>query len=394
MPALVKKKPAEPKVERKSKKSDRPIIYDKVSIKLHDGKRDPLLTADDAKTLLGWQEEGPTEKFGNVYLLKDANGKKIRCLNNGTNRPFKSMNAAKIKSQILKGKWELNLESMIIGETGMCLSCQHRLIALILACQEWEKNPSEYPHWKTAPTLACLIAFGCKEDDRIVNTIDTGEPRSISDVIFRTGYFGDMPSHHNEQLSTILTFAVRLLWDRNGVWGSYCPYKTHSEALETLDKHPRLVECARHIFTENGGVKKRINALLPTGLCAGFMYVMGASATDSAAYEENPTEEVIDWAHWDEAVSFWVNFAARAKPFRPLFEALGSLGDNASRQERSAILVKAWQCVMDKKPMTTKALALKYKTDDEGIKHLDETPTIGGIDMPSWANVDEVSDEG
>lgn len=396
MPVIGKKVAAKPVTKTVQKKgaNDRPILYDKISIKLHDGKRDPFLTADDAKLLLGWQEEGPTEKFGNLYMLKDVNGKKIRCVNNSTNRPFKAHNAAKIKHQILKGFWKLNLESMIIGETGMCLSAQHRLIGLILACQEWEKEPEKYPFWKTAPTLACLIAFGCSEVDDVVNTIDTGEPRSIADVIYRSGYFEDVSPHHNEQLSTILTFAIRTLWYRNGVWDHHCPYKTHSEALETLNKHPRLVECARHIFTENGGVKKRINGLLPTGLCAGFMYIMGASATDASAYEENPHESTIDWSNWDEAVNFWVNFAARNKNLKPLFDALGSLGEKPTRDERAALLVKAWNCVINKEPITARSIGLKYKIDEDGVKILNDEPTIGGIDLPSWAKVEEQDDEG
>lgn len=380
-------KPKKPVAKKVAQSTERPVLYERPSIKLHDGFRDPLFTAEEAKLLLGWTEETPGEKFGSQYLFIDEYGKKIRCLNNPKNRPFRMSNAKRVKQEILRKRWKLNLESMIIGNTGVCLSCQHRLVGLVLAVQEWEQHKDEWPEWTEEPNIACLIAFGCDESDDTVNTMDTGEPRTLADVIYRTGYFAKYSDAQREQVSKVLDYAVRCMWERTGaVWDAHSPYRTHAESLAFIERHPRIVECVNHIYVENGGNKKRIAEYFPTGYAAGFLYLMACSEDSPTDYQTSANESDLEMKRWDDAVAFWVNFAARAKSLAPLFKALGNLsveGGGGSRQEKSAIIIKAWRCIIGGLPLTAKALALDYETDSDGIRTLNEIPTFDGIDNPA-----------
>jgi hypothetical protein len=383
-----------PKIPEKSSKvrhisSGKDYLYERVSIKLHDGERDPLLTADDAKRLLGWQEETAENKFGKVYTLVDSYGKKIRCVNNPANRPFRPANANMVRQEILRKKWKLNLESMIIGKTGICISCQHRLIGLVLASQEWQLHKKKYPEWESEPTMACLIAFGCDESDDVVNTIDTGVPRSLADVIYRTGYFNKYSDGQREQISKYLEYAVKFLWERTGaVWNPFSPFRTHAESLSFIERHPRIIDCVNHIYVENGGSKKRISEYLPLGYAAGLLYVMGSYKTHTEDYQamEKPDESVIDWSAWELATDFWVNFAGHHKQMSKLYHVLGQLsvdGAGGSRHEKVATIIKAWHCVTAKNPIVAKSIALTYVTDSDGIRKLIDIPLLGGIDNPN-----------
>ena len=60
-------------------------------------------------------------------------------------------------------------------------------------------------------------------------------------------------------------------------------------------------------------------------------------------------------------------------------------GDDAddgslSRQEKESVVVKAWLQFVEGASITQKSLRLEYTTDKDGVRTLDETPTVGGID--------------
>jgi hypothetical protein len=76
------------------------------------------LTASQAKGYLGWQEETDKNKFGADYVRELANlyPRKVRCINNVTNRPLTRSVLLTLKQEILRGKWQFNGESIIIGD--------------------------------------------------------------------------------------------------------------------------------------------------------------------------------------------------------------------------------------------------------------------------------------
>lgn len=370
----------------KSKSPAREVMYNTPHVKILMG--DNPLTSDMSKEFLCWQDEKDAGgKFEKDYLLKDSNGIKIRCWNNINNRPIDNGTIAKLKQEILRKRWFLNMENRIIGRTGLILNGQHTLVALVLAVQDYNNNPDKFPYWDTEPTIETTIAFGCDESDELVNTLDTGRTRSLSDVIYRSGYFQDIPNKDRLKAASCTEHAVKLLWGRTGVPGAFAIRQTHAESIDFIKRHPRIIDAVRFIVEEDKGDKECPHLLSPyisLGYGAAFLYLMAAGSTDPRKYQaaDEPNEDDLDFDLWDDAEEFFMSLAQRTQSVDALRIALGALvdEDGASIGEKSALLVKAWACVVDGKNVTAAALKLKYKVDDLGIRHLDECPTVGGID--------------
>lgn len=377
--------------KRKTTKSD--VLYPKPSVKLYGGDKPPI-DQTLARKLLGWEEEGE-EKFGKDFLLKDKQGKKIRCHNNVKNRPLYKANLEKLTQEILNGRWEYNGETIIVGETGLVLNGQHSLIALILACQEWPSQSEEYSHlafsWKVEPTIDKLVAFGVSEKDKVVNTMDTCKPRSLSDVIYRSKYFSDMQTGDRGKVAKMTEFAVELLWHRTGAsLNAFAPRRTHSESLDFIERHPRILACVKHVFEENGK-EKRIVSYTSPGYAAGLLFLMACSKTLPEKYKESQDGSVLDFSRYDSACDFWVMLAGSDPKVSAVKKTLVKLAstDRVSRQIRWAVLCKAWNLYIEDKPITEAGLKLKYREDRDGFKHLDELPVVDGIDIGDPNEIDE-----
>ena len=364
-----------------TRKPSREVIYDKFFVKTFRGEK--ALTAEQAKKFLGWEEEGK-EKFENNFLVKDNDGKKIRCNNNQRNRWFTQSNCDALMQEILRGHWKFNCVNRIIGKTGLILSAQHTLIALVLAVQKWEKDPEKYPFWKTEPTMETTIAFGCDEDDETVDTIDTGRSRTYAEVIYRKDYFASLPPKDRKKASRVLDYAVKLAWDRTGVKNAFAIRRTHSESDDFVARHPKIIECARHIYEEDGS-NKQVAFYISPGSAAGLLYLMACSTTEPKKYlqDENPREELLDWKHWDKACDFWVNLAGNSPETDCVRKALIKLTNEGRKNYASqcAIVIKTWNCYLTGEEITPKVLRLRYETDDHGYEQLIGCPTVGGIDV-------------
>ena len=81
---------------------------------------------------------------------------------NPNNRDIKAARVAEWSSIIRNGKWELNGETIVIGESGNLLDGQHRLAAVVA----------------TGFTVPMLLVSGIKDESS--DTIDTGVGRSAS----------------------------------------------------------------------------------------------------------------------------------------------------------------------------------------------------------------------
>src|SRR5262245_37690440 len=130
----------------------RPIRHEKLSVEVFQGDRG--LTAEQAKQLLGWQEESEAVKFGQDYLLVDRRGLKVRATNNTKNRPFDVQNCRALSQSMLLKQWRLNGEPLIIGQTDEVLDGQHTLVALVLAEQarlgyrDGKMDEGQKGHWR------------------------------------------------------------------------------------------------------------------------------------------------------------------------------------------------------------------------------------------------------
>ncbi|KKN19998.1 hypothetical protein LCGC14_0940160 [marine sediment metagenome] len=373
MPKTLKEK----KSTKKSTNHKRPVKYDRPSVKMFVG--DKSLTSKITKQLLGWQEvtDGP-------YLLKDLYGKKIVCHNNITNRPFSMSIVAVLKQEILRRRWYLNLESRIIGCSGLVLNGQHTFIALILAVQEWELHPEIWKEfWKTEPVIETSIGFGVDESDKVVNTMDTPKPRTLAHVIYRSPYFSDYLSKDRAKIARFAQFGVQMLWNRTGVSSDCGLRKTHSEMIDFIERHKRILDCIRHIYEENG-TEGRVTKFITAGYASALLYLMASSNTKSKVYYDSssPSEDTVDWSNWDKACDFWVCLAGGDPKLDAIGTAISNLVDEegSSPAERCAIIVKGWLIYCTKVPITEKALSLEYHEEDD-VRELVEFPTTGGIDL-------------
>lgn len=371
----------------------RPVVYPEIRVLKCVGP--DALTAERAKELLGWTEEGK-EPFGDDFLLV-CNGKKIRCLHNDRNRPFSTANARIIAQEILRRKFVLNGETLIIGKTGRNLSCQHRLVGLVLADAEYRANPDNFAEfWDVPPTVETLIVLGIDESDTVVNTIDTGRPRSLADVIFRSEYFANVRTADRSKVAKMAEYAVRLLWERTGADSdAHGVHRTHAEALDFISRHPKILEAVRFIYEEDGNGE--IRKVVGLGYAAGLLYLMGSGGTNPRKYRLSsaPNETDLSWDRWDDACKFWVLVSTKSPELAGLRESLARILNDVEREEsnggslaeRLAMVGKAWSLFSQERPVT--GLRLRYHVESGEAPRLLEFPTVGGIDRGPQAGTDE-----
>lgn len=400
-------KPSPPPKPVQKEAPPREVLYDDVKVRVYRTNpktgADDRLKAEDAKKLLGWDES--KEATVDRYTLIDMNGSKVRCWNNAHNRAFDAGLARMWASEVLACRWKLNGETMIIGETGETISAQHRLAGLVFAKQEWEKNREKYPQWETEPAMDCIVVTGVKEADDTVNTIDTGRPRSLADVIFRSDVFADITKEsERKQVARMTAYALKFVWSRTGANSdAFAPGKhTHGDSMDFISRHPRLLNFVRHVWEEDGGNEKRISKYLSPGYAAGLCFLMACSATEqeqgNAWRKEGSSanEDMLNWSLQDRAEEFWVAVSGGDKSVSPAIRTAMDLpthsdddaGGLVEQAERIAIIAKAWAvfAALGKNgEIKPSQLELKYTGDGEE-RVLDETPTVGGIDIGKSAD--------
>jgi hypothetical protein len=257
----------------------------------------------------------------------------------------------------------MNASNIVIGNMGNTCNGQHRLVGLILAVQEWEEDHEKFPFWKTEPTIETLVAFGVKEEEKVLRTMNMGKPCEAADIFYRDPeFFPDRKDKERHKLSRMLGYTVRTLWSRLGVAEAHGIQKTDTELDEFRHRHPRILESVDFIFRENGGKDKRISKYLPLGSASGLLYLMGSSTTEPRSYHQadNPSEEILSWDAWEKACEFFVQLAGGNMP--EVSKALGRLIDDgdASPKARLAIVSKAWIQFIEGEPITSESLRLSY----------------------------------
>lgn len=379
--AAPSKKPALKKLEK------RPVLYPSVTMSLCDAENP--LTAEGAKALLGWTEESENLKIGeNELLLKDERGVKIKCLNNINNRELNLAQVSILMQEILRNRWRFNGETVIVGQTGLILNGQHSLIALVLAAQKVTDKPGQFAEWwQGEPWIEKLIVYGVSEDDEVVNTLDTGRPRNLTDVFFRSEMFTKWKKGDRRKGAKMADYAVRVLWHRTGGANAFCKNRSHAESMDFVQRHRKLLECVKHIYEENGK-DGRISRFLHPGTASGLMYLMGAALTErerenKTGYSDvdNPDETLIDWGMWEKAQEFFVLLGGAHKDLAAVQAAFAAFENRPTSNEAQAVLIKAWELWTSNKKVTADKLQLSYTEDGDGYQVLAETPIVGGIDL-------------
>ncbi|MGL6095381.1 MAG: hypothetical protein ACRC7O_06235 [Fimbriiglobus sp.] len=382
-------------------KPDKKPLYPDVSVLACKG--DQALTVQIAKDLLGWEEESGDVKFGQDYLVKMDDGTKVRTTNNTKNRPVNKTWVETIAQEVLRKRWQMNGESITIGEHGQVLSGQHRLIGLIVAeTERTGPDAKEYAKYWTGPcTMETVLVTGIREDDATVNTIDTGRPRTLSDVIYRSEYFAKMKPAVRKVAAKMTDHAVKMLWHRTGASAdAFAPVRTHAESLDFITRHPKLLKAVKHVLEEDG--EGRVGKILPPGYASAMLYLMASCGSDGAKYRAKAvrTDKALDWANWDKACEFWTIVSDPATPEnKAVVQSLATLADpdsgGLSVAERTAVVVKAWNLFLAGDHVTVKGCKLKYETDENEVSRLVECPTVGGADLgdPEEAEAPEEDDK-
>jgi len=349
------------------------------------GSKDGGLTAEDAKQILGWEPEPEKEKWsGEEYTFKDRTGTKVRLGNNPTNRPFRMTLANRWASEMLRGKWSLNGETIVVDCEGDVADGQHRLVGLVLAEQSRAANPDK---WGKKPIeVPALIVTGVSDKPEVTDTLNLGQKRSLGDVIFRRREFENLTESEQKKIARILAGALRLVWLRvGGKTVSDAPHFPHSEALEFLGKHPYLVDASAYVFNEEGGggaEGRLISSRISLGYAAGLLY-LGATA------KSDPDKDKPDRSLWEKAEEFWTLFASGAglEKGSPILSLRGLLekAEASGAKGRDAIIgmvAKAWNAFVDGKKLAPAECRIKERVDkDTGRRVLAEEPRMGGLDV-------------
>jgi hypothetical protein len=360
------------------------------------------ITVSDAKELLGWQDvaKGQGDYVREVERLKvfgTVCGLRGRCTNNVTNRPIYGSVLQTLTQEILRKRWQYNGEPVIIGRQRHVLNGQHCLLSLLIAAKLWADNEEWREDWPEEPTIVKAVHLGISEDDEVVNTLDTAKSRSLTDAIYRSdefnAVFGSETGHERRVAARAADYAIRLLWHRTGAsLDAFAPRRTHAESLDFLGRHPKILDCVKHI-TEEDGEEGLIASLVSTGYASGLLYLMGSSRTDPTAYRsaDNPSEDHLDWSAWDVACDYWVKIAQDAEGVAAVRQSVSSLlvDGETTNAERWAVIVKGWIAYAKKEPVTKKGLALIYKSNEDGSRTLDECPVCGGVDLGDPEEADE-----
>ncbi len=309
------------------------VIYPEEKTEICTGAN--AITEDAADVILDWiteheyklrkvAENPGTEmgqySYGDVYMLKDHEGNKVRCLNNLDNRPFENKWCEKLEHTILQFQWAgkitfpeeiefvygkpgmepwvkdgvsypvgsviklpagtINGSGIGISRTGRLESGQHSLCALKRACQKYRMSPrGTYPQWDEylekyghlhqwgkygpAPVIETILVTGLSEDHRVLSSVDHCKPRDESDVFYTSDIFvklRNLPGKRRE-LSRMLSACVELFWKMTKRQG----YKTHAEVMQLVLDHPKLIKAVEHIFKENADVRRSESGRLIDG---------------------------------------------------------------------------------------------------------------------------------
>lgn len=404
-------KPTMAKMPAQKPPSLMPVVYPVLTVNGVEIPEDNLVIGlAMAKQLLGWESEAEYairsgKKPGSItfgptvdVILTDEHGEKIWCQNNCRNRPFGEGWARQLAQDILNGNWQLNYETIVVSRTGQITSGQHRLIALVLACQMWEKDKAAYPLWTEEPTIRGLVAFGGSDEQSVLNTIDNTRPQAPSDAFYRVSaeLFARKTNVERKELCRMLDAGMDLAWKRTGY--GVDRYQTISESVLFEERHPKLVQAVLHVFEKNAD--RTLSSLkISAGQCAAMLYFMAASETDGEAYRKGqpPSQKDCDMSLWEDACEFITTLGIVNGPFAAARKALSEFVDDnnvkGNKHAKLAIIAKAWKAFRaGAKKLAAEHVSLKdsYKVDAKtGVKTFVDDVDFGGIDIGPFNEPDE-----
>ena len=324
----------------------------------------------------------------------------LKC--NVNNRPRKTSGISRFANDMLRKKWKA-CEPILLSNRGILLDGQNRCEALLLAEKTRQKDPEFYRSkygWRGPVAVPMLVIVGVSERD--IDSINTGEKRTGPDVLFRQKLFDsyrmadkspEFKEADKKKLSKILATAVRTVWLRvGGKDVSDAPKFQHSELLEFLQKHPKLLDIVVETYRNDDGAEQRIQSLCSPAYLAAVAYLGAAQETDRDAYDADGTVTITDDS-LKTAIDFIQTFAAgtgleKGDPIlvcRTIFQRQRKEGGTRDRDVLLNTLVKTWNAFSeDVKDATSKSI-VPGKEEICRIGGLDTEPLIEEV-IPSNAN--------
>ncbi len=357
----------------------------KVSTTIYQGDR--KFEVEDAKVTLGWESERESgKKFEDKFDFRDLNGDKVRLSNNRTNRPFTRSLALRWANEMLRKKWRLNGEGAIVDHKGQVQSGQHRLVGLVFAEQLRKKNVSGWKEkrgWNGPVSIEFMVVEGISDSPEVVDTIDQGKKRSLADVMYRNKGFAEATPKQQKTLSLVCSVATRLTWLRvGGKKVSDAPHFPVTEAIEFLQKHPKLADAVEFVWRLDAGENgegSRISSGISLGYASALLYLMACVKTEPG--EAPDVESKSFRSLWGRGCEFWTAFASGANlaeksPILVLKRALArkDAGSGKARDEMVGMVIKAFNAWLDGGDIS--AADLKVKS----VKGIAEEPRLGGLD--------------
>jgi len=364
--------------------SKRPIVYPKVDAMIFNFDDGSGLTEETAKKFLGWTVPKNKDKPFKDPTFVDREGVTVVCTNNAANRFFYTRLAERWMWEMLLNNWKQNGQTFTIGKTGLTIDCQHRLVGLVWACQEYRLNPDKYPNLEAPPNIEAIVVVGIDETREVVNTINTGKERTVSDAIYSSGLFSGETKKTIKTLSRFTAQATQLIWKRvEESESSLCPNIENHNIIEFIERHPRILDSVKFIYEEDS--ESSLSSLHPAGYCAGLHYLMSVSTSNPSKYLETRTEGCLSFANDERANRYWINLADNHQWFIPLvtkFNKFNARDGGSTIQEREAVICKSWKVWAAKgsRSLSNKDISLQYYTMEDGIRELSQYPRIRGID--------------
>lgn len=140
---------------------------------------------------------------------------------NKHNRPVRRGHVNFLASEILKGNWQVNGQSIVISHDEQVLDGQHRLLAVIEAGQQ----------------IKSLVVYGIKPE--AFKTMDTGAVRTSADALFLEN--PEIPQHIVKASATAVKWCKLM---ESGNLNKVLKV-SNTEVLRYVESHRSIIECAR-----------------------------------------------------------------------------------------------------------------------------------------------------
>lgn len=344
-------------------------------------------TVDHSKHALGFEQL--TDATGALGI--DQEGKYFRCIKT-KNRPFDKTLCEGLMKIILTGKWVGNgANPFVINQLDILDNGNHRAIAHVWAQQLVNKLPATYADvWPGGKVeLDLLVVYGTDPSDKTVDIYDTGKPRGLDDVIYRSEYFADVPDSQRKAMSRTAKAALSLVATRSSQ-PNICPKRFHGDSMKFLQNHPRFLEAVR-VISKEFEKDKIVRRYAPLGRATALFYMMATCRTDGDAYRlaDPVSEALMDFSEWEKALTFWKLTVGLAAETQMMRDAICALPDGGTTPQKLAIIIKGWRAFEAYGKVEKSDTELGYNSDQELI----ERPLCGGIDDGGESDDDDESEE-